>query len=130
MESKIWGGENRRRFFRVSFHTIAFLENSSGRYQGNLLDISLKGALFELAQPWDGTVGGGCTLIVPLRESEEAILMDGIVAHMEKNRLGISCRQIDLDSITNLRRLVELNLGDEALLQRELSALIESDQQS
>ena len=30
---------------------------------------------------------------------------------------------IDLDSITHLRRLVELNLGDEKLLERELSHL-------
>lgn len=128
MESKTWGGGNRRRFLRISFHTIAFLEDSSGQREGNLRDISLKGALFELAKPWNGTVGEACRVIVPLRESEEAIVMEGIVAHVEGDRLGISCRWIDLDSITNLRRLVELNLGDEAQLQRELSALIESDQ--
>jgi len=32
-------------------------------------------------------------------------------------------QHIDLDSISHLRRLVELNLGDEALLERELAAL-------
>jgi len=40
--------------------------------------------------------------------------------------LGLSCREIDLDSITHLRRLVALNLGDEALLDRELGLLAHS----
>ncbi|NQD96622.1 PilZ domain-containing protein, partial [Pseudomonas sp. CrR25] len=31
------------------------------------------------------------------------------------------------DSISHLRRLVELNLGDEALLERELTALGEEE---
>jgi hypothetical protein len=31
-----------------------------------------------------------------------------------------------VDSLTSLRRLVELNLGDEALLERELSHLFDS----
>jgi hypothetical protein len=34
------------------------------------------------------------------------------------------CESIDLDSITHLRRLVELNAGDPALLERELTALV------
>ena len=37
--------------------------------------------------------------------------------------VGMVCRHIDVDSISHLRRLVELNLGDEALLERELAAL-------
>ncbi len=34
------------------------------------------------------------------------------------------CEHIDIDSITHLKRLIELNLGDEALLHRELAHLI------
>jgi hypothetical protein len=37
------------------------------------------------------------------------------------------CTKIDLESITNLRRLVELNLGDEAALNREISAMVHLD---
>ena len=40
--------------------------------------------------------------------------------------IGFVCRHIDVDSISHLRRLVELNLGDEALLERELAALGEA----
>jgi hypothetical protein len=46
------------------------------------------------------------------------------VAHVEGPQAGLLCISIDIDSVTHLRRLLELNLGDPALLERELSALI------
>jgi hypothetical protein len=50
--------------------------------------------------------------------------MQGVITHVEGLYIGLACRNIDLDSVTHLRRLVELNLGDVALLERELSALV------
>lgn len=38
--------------------------------------------------------------------------------------VGLRCSSLDLDSATHLRRLVELNLGDPALLERELATLL------
>jgi hypothetical protein len=37
--------------------------------------------------------------------------------------VGLHCRHIDIESLAHLRRLIELNLGDPALLERELAAL-------
>lgn len=51
------------------------------------------------------------------------IKMDITVAYIEDQQIGLDCKGIDLDSITHLRRLVELNLGDANLLKRELMAL-------
>lgn len=53
--------------------------------------------------------------------------MTGKVAHVAGGRLGVRCTEIDLESITNLRRLVELNVGDEEILNREISAMIGLD---
>ena len=39
---------------------------------------------------------------------------------------GLLCKGIDLDSVTHLRRLIELQLGDPALLERDLAELIQS----
>jgi hypothetical protein len=39
------------------------------------------------------------------------------------NYYGLACREIDLDSVTHLRRLVALNLGDETLAEREFAQL-------
>jgi hypothetical protein len=42
---------------------------------------------------------------------------------VENNLVGLEITSMDLDSATNLRRLVELNLADPSLLERELSQL-------
>ena len=46
------------------------------------------------------------------------------MAHLEGNRTGIACDHIDVDSASHLRRIVELNTGNEALLEREIEALV------
>jgi hypothetical protein len=50
--------------------------------------------------------------------------METRVTHIEGRYAGLDCHNIDLDSVTHLRRLVEFNLGSEELLERELSALL------
>ena len=47
------------------------------------------------------------------------------LAHDDHGQLGFVCEHIDLASISHLRRLVELNLGDPQELERELGALID-----
>ena len=67
-------------------------------------------------------VGDLLTLEIPLAEGT-AIRMDGVVAHIADQRVGLHCQNIDVDSITHLRRLIQLNLGDAELCDRELSAM-------
>jgi hypothetical protein len=57
---------------------------------------------------------------------EATIVMAVSVAHQGAGRIGLDCTHIDIESAQHLRRLVELNLGDDALLHRELAALIEA----
>jgi hypothetical protein len=49
------------------------------------------------------------------------------VSHVIGNEVGFKCEHIDLDSISALRRLVELNLGDSHLLERDLLALSQAN---
>lgn len=116
----------RRQFSRIVFESGVVLQTSSGKHACKLVDISLKGALVERVTPWGERVGEPCSLVVQLAD-DASIRMTGEVAHVEGGRLGLHCRDIDLDSITNLRRLVELNLGDETALNREISAMLRVD---
>ena len=50
--------------------------------------------------------------------------MAGELAHVHGGQTGVLCRSIDLESITHLRRLIEVNLGTGAASERELKALI------
>lgn len=114
----------RRRFSRITFHRPAELELGGERAVCELLDVSLKGALIEAPATFRGAVGQGCALTIRLDAGDVVVRMDGKIAHREGAQVGIRCTGIDLDSIAHLRRIVELNLGDEDLLHRELSALV------
>lgn len=115
--------EQRRRFSRVLFNATASLDSGGKTYPCILLDISLKGALIDAEPVAFPDLGTQCSLLLCLDEGETEIRMQGHVAHHENRRLGLRCENIDIDSLTHLRRLVELNVGDESILQRELSAL-------
>lgn len=87
-------------------------------------DLSLKGALLCLPRAGAVAVGDPCLLNISLAQMEVGIAMAGEVAHVEGEHVGLLCRSIDIESITHLRRLLEINLGDAKLLERELKALI------
>lgn len=94
----------------------------------HLLDISLKGALLETMSPIaNASRGQACRMMLHLGGDGEHIAMEGRVVHYEDQLMGIECQHIDLDSMTNLRRLVELNMGDEVLLERELAEMLKLD---
>lgn len=117
-------GDERRRFSRIGFHRPADLDVRVGRATCEVVDVSLKGALAEVPVQFRTTTGERCTLTIHLDAGDATIRMEGEVVHREGAMVGIRCLEIDLDSISHLRRLVELNLGDDELLQRELSALV------
>jgi hypothetical protein len=116
-----------RRFTRIPFQTSVTLTRDGHSWQGELLDISLNGALVRLPPDWVGRVGDACALELRPAAADVVIAMSTIVAHREDGQVGLRCVHIDVDSISHLRRLVELNLGDARQLQRELHALGASD---
>lgn len=97
------------------------------------MDISLKGVLLQLPEGTAPQAGMPCLVRLPLNTGstgsaggadDPVIAMAGELAHVEGRHAGVLCRSIDLESITHLRRLIEVNLGDPAASERELKALI------
>lgn len=117
-------GDNRRRFSRIEFHRAAELVLGTERFAVEVLDISLNGALLAVPPGFQGRAGQPCSLSIRLEPSESHIRMIGEMAHIEPGRVGMRREEIDLESMAHLRRLVELNLGDPALLDREFDALV------
>lgn len=114
---------NRRRFSRIPFQSQARLFLPDGEHVIEVLDLSLQGALIAPTNPMYVTVGSNGTLKIRLDDAGTTIRMGVTVVHHMGNYYGLACREIDLDSVTHLRRLVELNLGDEALAEREFALL-------
>jgi hypothetical protein len=115
---------NRRRFQRIVFDAGSRIETQAGPVPVKLVDISLNGALIQCPDDCLTSVGDEVSFYVQLdTEHEFVIHMRARVAHIRDKLVGLHCEHIDIDSITFLRRLVELNLGDPELLERELVAL-------
>lgn len=118
---------DRRQFARVAFASGAELITTQALLRCQVIDISLKGVLLQLPAGAAPEAGMPCLVKLPLGEAgagDIVIAMAGELAHVEGDHAGVLCRSIDLESITHLRRLIEVNLGDPAASERELKALI------
>jgi len=115
----------RRRFHRIIMHKTVALSCPTGDQIAQLLDISLKGALVSLSDSWQPEVGNETQARINLGDegNDYLIVLHARVAHVDDNEVGLEILSLDLDSATILRRLVELNLADPALLERELEQL-------
>ncbi|MWV11808.1 PilZ domain-containing protein [Pseudomonas sp. R-28-1W-6] len=112
----------RRRFQRIAFDAATELAQGERRWTVELHDLSLKGLLVKRPRDWNGDPDQPFSATITL-DSETRLQMEVVLTRTHDGLLGFVCRHIDLDSISHLRRLVELNLGDESLLERELAAL-------
>ncbi len=115
--------DERRRFHRILFDAPTLIDTGDQTLETQLIDISLKGALAKMPDHWQPDPGQPVLLHVILDEGGTEITMHALCAHIEADRIGFLCDEIDMESITRLKRLVELNIGDEELLQRDLAAL-------
>ena len=112
----------KRHFHRLPFDASLRLISANHQWQSKLVDISLKGALVERPDGWEGTSGERFVLEIMLSVGT-VIKMRVVVVHFNKHFIGMRCEEIDIDSISHLKRLVAFNLNDEELLERDLSAL-------
>jgi len=115
--------ESHRQFSRVPFFAEVSLHLPDQVLKVDLLDIALKGALVRVASGVVVVLNEKCRLVLPLGDGAEPIEMTGKVVHLQGVHVGMTCEDIDLQSLTRLRRLLELNTGDADMMDRELSHL-------
>ncbi len=114
--------KDNRHFHRIAHDAPAVVSLGDEVWKARTLDLSLKGCLLELGSAPTPAIGDPCLIAIHLNE-EIQIAMTATLVHRENGRAGFKCEHIDLDSVSTLRRLVELNLGDPELLDRDLEAL-------
>lgn len=114
-----------RRFDRVAFDAECEL-HITGQPPAvvELHDISLKGALVESSSALSLVEGDKAELVLYL-SNEVMIRMPSTLRSVRGLSYGFEITQLDLDSIAHLRRLIELNLGSDELIHRNLEALIQ-----
>lgn len=112
-----------RQYARIPFAANVQLHVKGRVINVHLVDIALKGALVQSDTPQTLALEDKCHLVLPLADDGEGLEMSGRVVHLDHHNIGIECQNIDLTSLTRLRRLIELNTGDAELMDRELSHL-------
>lgn len=115
--------ENRRHFTRILFSIKAVLTVEDNTFDVSIHDISLNGALVTSPKTDIDLHHKLGELSFSLTEGESEVVMHVAIVHTSSDEIGLRCNAIDIDSISHLRRLVELNLGDESQLNKELSQL-------
>ena len=116
---------DRRRFRRIAFDARTTIAQAGWNWPVQLVDLSLKGLLVQRPDDWRGNRAEPFDVEIRL-DPQAHIKMQVRLAHDDHGQLGFVCEHIDLDSISHLRRLIELNLGDEEEQHRELAALLET----
>jgi len=117
----------KRHFTRITFGGEASVNCPGGPCTGQIADISLKGALVHRPGGWGDLVERDTPAELDIElESGLQLTASARVSHVRGELAGFEFVQLPLETASELRRLVEFNLGDEALLERELAALVET----
>ena len=109
-----------RRFRRIPFEAEVQIVLDNHNWNCRLLDIALKGALLESKIPLPLALGTVARLSLPLPGSTIILAFEAELTHREENRLGFKFLHENLETLTHLRTLLELNTGDPEGVRSEL----------
>lgn len=114
--------DERRHYQRVDFDAEVVMDHGDASWVCHLVDISLKGLLVMFPDDVSASLDDVYEMDFRLG-ADAAIKMHVKVKHIEEHLVGLEWSDIDLESLTHLRRLLELNLPDPEEMHRELSEL-------
>ena len=116
--------QERRLYSRILYQTQIFISQEDKNWSSKLIDLSLKGVLTETPVQWQTSEKKLYKAKIQLQGSTLIIEMELKLVNEADERLHFSIEHIDIDSVSHLKRLVQLNVGNEELLHRELAQLI------
>ncbi|HAS6388134.1 TPA: PilZ domain-containing protein [Vibrio vulnificus] len=113
----------RRRFSRIMYQVPAVVKQGQYVLHTTIQDLSLHGLLLRTDSMH--TLRNNDTVLVDftLSDSDIDISLEADVVGFDQQTIRLKITHIDIDSISHLKRLVELNVGDDALLHREIEHL-------
>ena len=118
--------DDKRKFLRVPFQCQSQIRCGDRTYAGELLDISMKGALLLVRDVSGWEMGHTCFLDVKLENSDIHLQFEASLSHQEDNHYGFIFLSEELETFAHLRRLLELNIGDTDIVDRELADWIKN----
>lgn len=111
---------NSRRFRRIPFEATVTIRTDRSTVSGELLDVALKGALVGTEEPVDLPLDSMCDLSITIPDSPIKLDFKAKLIHQEEDHYGFLFVSEDLETLTHLRKLIELNTGDVEATRSEL----------
>lgn len=109
----------KRDYHRVPFKCDSQISIVGENYPCELIDISLRGVLLQLPEPRDIGLGSLCQIDIAFASCDIHLQFDAELVHREDDHYGFRIETLDVDSLSHLRRLLELNYGDADVIDRE-----------
>ncbi|WP_159655807.1 PilZ domain-containing protein [Vibrio atypicus] len=113
----------RRRFSRIVYRTQTVLRQGINTVNATISDLSLHGLLIDCDQSALLTQDEQVNVEFSLSGSDVTIQLVGNIVGINNNMIRLSIDHIDIESIGHLKRLIELNVGDDELLHRDIEHL-------
>ncbi len=104
--------DEKRYFTRINFKAHSQIEFGNNTYEGDLLDISLRGALLSFKDQIPLKMKDRCTLIICLHSSDIKLIFEAELTHIHENNMGFKFLEEDVGTMTHLRNLLSFNVGD------------------
>ncbi|MFH1998742.1 MAG: PilZ domain-containing protein [Planctomycetota bacterium] len=118
--------DEQRNFKRLGFYCHVEVLTPDKLIIGELIDVSLNGALVATDEPIEKWISSGdpCILRLHMAENELLLVFNAKLVHYFEQRSGYEFTNVNVDSMSELRRILELNFADADLIEREFKALI------
>ncbi len=116
----------KRKFSRVEFKKEAEILIDGNKFQGEIINLSLKGAYLKTAKQLQ--LGNPVEMVIHLAgDSDFDIDLKGKVVRLTSDGVGIMFDRIDLDSFAHLRNIIAYNFGDDDAVMEEFFNYIENE---
>ncbi len=115
----------RRRFSRIIYQAPATLTQGNYQLTTCIQDLSLKGLLLWAVDEPELDTNSIVDVTFTLPDSDISINLSATLIMQDERILHLKIDHIDIESVGHLRRLVELNVGSDELLHRELEHLVD-----
>ena len=113
----------RRRFSRIIYQAPALIEQGDSVMQATIQDLSLHGLRLQTEDAKSLDLSLPVEVGFSFTQSEQVMQLRAGIVLITGNEIRLKINNIDLESISQLKRFIELNVGNDELLHRELEHL-------
>ncbi len=110
-----------RHYQRIGFRTEATLVIKQRSYPCPLVDLALQGALFSSTAALPVAPGERAQICIRLPDSNIELNFEAELIHLHNHFYGFLFLSEDAETMAHLRRLLELNIGDDVQTDEEFA---------